>query len=130
MPLLLNVPQTLCDVNYVNNADIATMDDGLHFLIYPANDSSFTVYDGTSIRCQTSGNAKTVTLTSVARRVMLQIRGNEPSRVELNGVALDTFATRPEFDAADIGRHYDAVAGFSFVKFPHPGESVQIALDG
>jgi alpha-D-xyloside xylohydrolase len=129
VPLLLNVPQTLCDANYVNSADIITMDDGLHFLIYPGGDSSFTVYDGTTVQCQTSGGARSVTLTSVPRQIMLQIFGDEPGRIQRDGVVLNKFATRPEFDVADVGWHYDTASQFSFVKFQHLGGPIQIVIE-
>src|SRR5205823_2371497 len=35
IPMLANVPQTLCDANYVNNPAIIAMDSALQFLIYP-----------------------------------------------------------------------------------------------
>src|SRR5439155_13479400 len=61
IPMLLDDDtQTLCDANYVKNANVKTPGDGLLFLIYPATDSIFTLYDGTTLRCQSAGGATTV----------------------------------------------------------------------
>ena len=48
IPMLADVPQTLCDANYVNNPAITTRDSGLQFLVYPGPAmASFDLYDGT-----------------------------------------------------------------------------------
>jgi hypothetical protein len=120
--------QTLCDANYVNNASIATPDGGLQFLIYPTGDSGFTLYDDTTVRCQTSSGERTLTLTSISRRLMLQVFGEEPGRVQREGAMLSRLANRTVFDATDAGWYYDGMLRFSFIKFQHLGGSVQIAL--
>src|SRR5262249_8323702 len=55
IPMLLEVPQTLCDANYVNSDRIRTPGDGLLFRIYPAGTSRFTVFNGTDVTCQADG---------------------------------------------------------------------------
>ena len=42
VPMLLDVPDTLCDANYVNNPAINAPTEGLQFLVYPRGSSSFT----------------------------------------------------------------------------------------
>jgi alpha-D-xyloside xylohydrolase len=121
VPMLLDSPQTLCDPNYVNNPNIATMDSGLHFLIYPADDSTFTVYDGTNVRCQTTGAIKTITLSSIGRAIRLQVLGKEPNSVLHDAGTLQKLTTRAAFDAANTGWWQDTANNFTFVKFPHPG---------
>ena len=49
IPMISTNVQTLCDAAYVSNPNIVTMGNSLEFLIYPTTNSSFTVYDGTSI---------------------------------------------------------------------------------
>ena len=56
--MLLEVPQTLCDANYVNNDQIRTPGDGLLVRIYPAGFSRFLVYDGTDVTCQVDGGRR------------------------------------------------------------------------
>jgi alpha-D-xyloside xylohydrolase len=129
VPLLLREDvQTLCDENYVNNANIQTADSGLSFLIYPDGLSRFTVHDGTDVQCQTNGAARTVTLTSIARPVAFQVFGPEPAAVTRDGLPLDKVSTAAEFDAAPSGWRHDAAAGFLHIKFQHTGGTVQVAF--
>src|SRR6266436_2274319 len=88
VPMLLDVPETLCDANYVNTPAILTPDDGLQFLSYPSGTSSFTVYDGTLLLCQTAGATTNLTLTSTPRPIMFKVFGRRPAGVTRNGSAL------------------------------------------
>jgi len=126
--MLLDIAQTLCDRNYVSNDQIGTMDSGLHFLIYPANSSTFTVYDGTNVRCQTNGAVKTITLNSIDRAIRLQIFSKEPNDIKRDGVTLNRLTTRPAFDAANAGWWQDTANGFTFIKFPHAGGETVLAF--
>jgi alpha-glucosidase (family GH31 glycosyl hydrolase) len=128
IPMLLSVPQTLCSAEYVNNDAIVSRDDNLRFLVYPEGASSFTVYDGTALECQHNNDATMLRLTSVARRIVLQILTSQPRAIELDGVLLNQVATPGEFDAADAAWRYDTAAGFAFVKFGHRGGSAGIVL--
>jgi alpha-D-xyloside xylohydrolase len=128
IPMLVNVPQTLCSPDYVNNDDIVCADEGLRFLVYPAGTSSFTVHDGTTVDCQDDNGAAVLRLTSAARPVVLQMLTARPSAVRLDDVALDEAATPEEFETTDAGWRYDGSSGFAFVKFGHHGGSVRIAL--
>ena len=62
VPMLLAEAETLCDANYVNNPGVKSADEGLWLLVYPAGVSSFTVYDGTIIRCESDGATRAITL--------------------------------------------------------------------
>jgi alpha-glucosidase (family GH31 glycosyl hydrolase) len=126
VPMLPEGVQTLCDGNYVNNPAIVTPDDSLILLIYPAADSAFTAHDGTVLRCQSSGTVKTVTVRSVPRRMVIQLFGDVPHLIARDGATLTKVANQGALDVVDAGWHYDAASRFSFVKFPHPGGSVQI----
>jgi alpha-D-xyloside xylohydrolase len=129
VPMLLDLPDTLCEANYVNNPTIHTPDAGLQFLVYPTGGlSRFTLYDGTQLTCQVKGAATTLMLSSPPRPVLLKILGAKPAAVTRNGVAL---AEQPEpvaFHAATIAWHHDARVGFVFIKFQHSGGVAQIAL--
>ena len=128
VPMLLPGVQTLCDANYVNNPNIKTPDSGLLFQIYPGGTSQFTVYDGTQIQCALNGNSIVVTLTSIARPVLLQILGDAPSAILRDGAALPQRGTQAELDAAVTGWHFDSSTRFISIKFQHSGGSTKIAL--
>ena len=127
IPLLPDHVQTLCDSNYVNNAAIASAKQDLTFLIYPATGAShFTVYDQTQIQCQSPAAARIISLNSIARTVILQVLGNEPPAVVLNGSNLSKRATLAEFDASPTGWRFDPATRFVFIKFSHPGGPAQV----
>jgi alpha-glucosidase (family GH31 glycosyl hydrolase) len=128
VPMLLTEVQTLCDANYVNNPNVKTPDSGLLFLVYPGAASQFTVYDGTNIQCEASGGNLTVTLSSVARPVVLQLLVDEPVAVVRDGTALVRLATPTEFDAADTGWRADAQARLVLIKFKHAGGTTKVTL--
>jgi hypothetical protein len=103
--------------------------------------SSFTVYDGTSIRCETSGAGREVILSSTTRPVVLKILTNEPAAVTRDGVSLRRFPAPPGFDAsnnswdlpsefaaADSGWLFASTAGFLMIKFQHRGGSTRISF--
>ena len=126
--MLLTEVQTLCDTNYVNNPNIRTPDSGLQFLVYPAGESQFTVYDGTNIQCQIVGGKLTVTLSSAPRPVILQLLADEPAKIERDGIALAKLATKALFDAAINGWRADAQARLVAIKFQHTGGVTKIAV--
>jgi alpha-glucosidase (family GH31 glycosyl hydrolase) len=141
VPMLLAETETLCDVNYINNAGVTAADEGLWFLIYPAGVSRFTMYDGTSISPEHSGAQRTVTLSSAARAVVLKIFTDEPSTVTRDGASLMRFSTpqgfdasnsnwalSPDLSASDSGWLYARTAGFLFIKFQHPGGMTRISF--
>jgi alpha-D-xyloside xylohydrolase len=128
VPMLLTEVETLCDANYVNNPNVKTPDSGLLFLVYPCKQSQFTVYDGTDIRCDAGGGNVTVTLTSVARPVGLQLLADEPLAVVRDGKALAKLATPAQFDAANTGWRADAQARLVFIKFQHAGGTTKVTL--
>jgi alpha-glucosidase (family GH31 glycosyl hydrolase) len=126
VPMLLTEVRTLCDANYVNNPNVKTPDSGLLFLVYPSGTSTFAVYDGTEIRCDTAGGTSTVTLSSVARPVVLQIFGDEPVAIRRDGAALSKLATVAQFETADTGWRADPHTRFIFVKFQHLGGTTNV----
>ncbi len=126
VPMLLTDPQTLCDANYVNHAATKSPDNGLLFLVYPAGNSSFTVYDGTDIRCQAGGPDSTLTISSITRAIKLQILAAEGAGVMRDGVAMPKLATAVEFDSASAGWRSDPQARLIFVKFQHGGGTTTI----
>jgi len=128
VPMLPADVQTLCDSNYVNNPGISTPSTALLFLVYPsgATISRFTVYDGTTIQCQTNGPARSATLSSVPRPVTIQVLTNGPASVTRDGQNLVRLSTPAEFDAADAGWRFDTASGFLFIKFAHTGGSTQL----
>lgn len=127
VPMLSEDAQTLCDANYVNNPGILTWKNGLLFLIYPGSATSrFTVYDETAIQCQPNGAARSVTLTSVARPVILKVLGNEPAAVTRDGQSLAKLTNAADFETAGAGWRFDAASGFLFIKFAHTGGSTQV----
>jgi hypothetical protein len=110
-------------------------------LIYPAGVSSFTVYDGTSIQCDSGGTQRAVTLSSTARPVVLKILTAEPAAVMRDGVPLQRFSTSPAFDASNTdwtlppelsavasGWLYAQTPGFLFVKLQHPDGITRISF--
>jgi alpha-D-xyloside xylohydrolase len=129
IPLLPKDVQTLCDANYVNNPGISTPTQGLLFLIYPGDATSeFTVYDGTAIQCQSTGLARSVTLSSHPRPVILQVFGNEPSSVTRDGQSLAKLATSADFEATGAGWRFDPATQFLSVKFAHTGGSARVTF--
>jgi len=123
VPMLLTEVQTLCDANYVNNAQIKTTDDGLQFLIYPGGTSQFTVHDGTTATCMTSAAATDITLASIARPIILKVLAGEPAAVALDGAPLAKI-TASAFETATSGWRFDSE--FVFIKFQHPGGTALI----
>ena len=67
-------------------------------------------------------------LSSIARRIVVQIFTAQPHGVTLDGAALDKTATSAEFDAAQAAWRYDAGTGFAFVTCAHRGGPLSIVL--
>ncbi len=141
VPMLRDEAETLCDANYANNPGVKTPNEGLWLLIYPAGASSFTMYDGTSIRCERSGAQRTVTLDSTARPVVLKIFADEPATVTRDGVSLQRFSTPagfdasnsswalpPDLDAASSGWLFAPTARFLLIRLQHVGGLTRISF--
>jgi hypothetical protein len=130
VPMLANVPQTLCDANYVNNPAITTRDNALQFLVYPGpSTASFNIYDGTTAQCSVNATVTTLTLSSVARPITFKVFGSSsPAGVERNGARLPHLLTQNDFNAASLGWFYDGSAKFLYVKFSHPGGNASVAF--
>jgi hypothetical protein len=126
IPMISTNVLSLCDAAYVGNSGIVTWDGSLQFLVYPATNSSVTVYDGTCLHCQTTGSDLTLSLSSEPRLVTLKILSHEPSRVERDGVTLARFAGTAGPTGAEPGWQY--VAPFVLVKFKGTGGSDRIVI--
>jgi alpha-glucosidase (family GH31 glycosyl hydrolase) len=127
IPMLLEVPQTLCDANYVNNSKVRTPGAGLLFRIYPSGTSRFAVYDGTDVSCQADGSGVTVTIDSPQPRpVQLEVPGPRPvSGVRRDGTTLGEETDPAKFAAAKSAWRHDE---FLDIKFAHPGGSTTVTF--
>jgi alpha-D-xyloside xylohydrolase len=125
VPMLLTDVQTLCDANYVNNSHITSPDSGLLFQVYPGGSSSFLVFDGTEIACQTGPLKTNVTLTSRARRVEFHILAAAPATVTKDGVVVPKLDSPGALEVADIGWRADRQTGLIVLKFEHQGGIVR-----
>ena len=72
-------------------------------------------------KCEQSNNITHITLSSITRRIQLQILAKIPTIVVKDGTALPRFPTEKEFDQAEIGWRADSQTGKFFVKFDHLG---------
>ncbi len=125
VPMISTNVQTLCDSAYVSNSNLTTMASALEFMIYPTTNSSFTVYDGTSLSCQSNGTVITATLNSLSRPMLLRFFVGQPIGVERDGVRLPQMTNATDFAAGTLGWFYDAT-GFLNVKINHAGGTTVI----
>src|SRR4029077_2551002 len=107
--LLAQDVQALCDSNYVRNAAIKSPDSGILFLVYPGGSSRFTLYDGTDVQCIAAAGKTTITVSSSARPVMLQILGDSPAAITRDGTVLPQVVTAAALDAANAAWRFDAL---------------------
>lgn len=126
IPMLLNGTDSLCDANYINNPAVRAWDNNLLFLIFPAGRSGFTVYDGTTMQCETMTTGTTVTVSSVARSIQLQVLAGPPATVQRDGVALPKFASAAQFSVGGDGWVSGAPSGFISIRFQHIGGNTTI----
>ena len=129
VPMLLNDVDTLCDSNYVANANVKTPDNGLLFLIFPGAAAQFTVYDGTVVQCLPDAASVNVTISSLPRPVMTQIHIGGPKNVLRDGAALPRFTVPDQFQAVDIGWLFDAGKKLLSIKFPHLGGTTHMNVN-
>lgn len=127
IPMISTNVQTLCDSAYVSNPGLTTMDNSIQFLVYPTTNSSFTVYDGTSLSCQSNGTVIAATLNSDPRPILLRLFAAQPFGVERDGIRLPQFTNATDFAAGSLGWFYDG-SGFLNVKFHHAGGATQITF--
>jgi alpha-glucosidase (family GH31 glycosyl hydrolase) len=126
--LLAQDVQTLCDSNYINNAAIKSPDSGILFLVYPGGSSRFTMYDGTDVQCAAAAGKTTVTVTSGARQILLQILGDAPASVTRDGNVLPEVVTAAHLDSANTAWRFDASKRLILVKFQHAGATSTIQI--
>jgi alpha-D-xyloside xylohydrolase len=128
VPMISTNVQTLADAAYVSNPNITTMNNALEFMIYPTTNSSFNVYDGTTVQCQSNGTVVTTSLSSTPRPVLMRFFGAEPFGVERNGILLPNITNATQFAAASLGWRFDVASNFLHVKFNHAGGATLIRL--
>jgi alpha-D-xyloside xylohydrolase len=128
VPMLLNVPDTLCDGNYVNNPAVQAADDGWLFLVYPGGTDGFEMFDGTTVGCQVNGSSTEITLSSTPRAIVLRIVGRRPTDITRDGVVLLEHSSPEGFKSAGAGWRHHAAGKFTSVKFVHAGGSTGLEL--
>jgi hypothetical protein len=121
--MLLDDAETLCDADYVNNPALRTAGTGLLLLVHPGPSSRFLMYDGTELLQENAGARRTVSLTSSARTVRVQIRlAAPPTAVALDGNALSQ-TSLPDLDKGGaVGWSYDGRERLLHVGFQHQGD--------
>jgi alpha-glucosidase (family GH31 glycosyl hydrolase) len=119
VPMLSNIPDTLCDANYTNDAAVKTPGDALQFLVYPRGKSSFAVHDGTLVTSEVNGSARKLTFNSIARPIELKVFGSKPASATRDGVVLTEHSTLAAFQAATSGWIHESE--FTRVKLQHGG---------
>jgi len=67
-----------------------------------------------------------VTLSSVARAVLLQVLAKEPGSVARDGTPIPKLVTAAQLDVAATGWRVDSQTGFIFIKFQHTGGVTKI----
>jgi alpha-D-xyloside xylohydrolase len=120
IPMISTNVQTLLDTSYTSNPNLILPGNALQFLIYPTTNSSFTVYDGTSLNCQSNGTVVTASLSSNPRPVSMRFFVSQPFGVEYDGVRMPQFTNATAYAGASIGWYYDS-GGFLNVQFSHTG---------
>ena len=128
IPMISTNVLSLCDATYVENSNLTTWDGSLQFLVYPTTNSSFTVYDGTRLQCQTKDATTTLSLSSGPRQVLLKVFAAPPIEVERDSVSLTQFKDATDFAQTTQGWFYDGK--FAQVKFNHEGGSSRVVLQG
>ena len=126
IPMISTNVLSLCDAAYVGNTDVTTWNGSLEFLVYPGTNSSFTVYDGTSLQCQTTSFGLTLRLVSKPRMVTLRILSRQPAHVEVDGTPLFQAAHPADLTKSEQGWKYEAP--FLIVQFEGAGRPEKIAV--
>jgi alpha-D-xyloside xylohydrolase len=128
VPMIPTNVLSLCDAAYVGNSNVTTWDGTLQFIVYPTTNSSFTVYDGTCLQCQTTSRSIRLSLSSEPRLVLMKILSDQPLRVECDGMRLHHFSNETGFALAARGWFYDGQ--FVRIKFHHANGPSRIVLQG
>jgi len=128
IPMISTNVQTLLDTNYTSNPGLVLPGTALQFLIYPTTNSSFTVYDGTSLNCQSNGTVVTATLSSNPRSISMRFFTAQPFGVEYNGVRMPQFTNATDYaTTTSLGWYYDT-NNFLNVTFNHTGGVAEITF--
>ena len=118
IPMLRSDVRTLCDANYVNDSQVATMDGSWLIQAYPGGTSAFTAFDGTGLRCEGTAASGTFTISSAPRATTVRILGDEPDTIRRDNVVLPKLGTP---GSRVPGWRYDAATGFIEIDFTHSG---------
>jgi alpha-D-xyloside xylohydrolase len=129
IPTLSSNVDTLLEPSYMGHSNLVTWDGALEFLVYPdAGAASFGLYDGSVAYCISNDTVVTFDLSTSGRVTSLRILGSPPAGVERNGVRLPAYTNDAAYQQAALGWRHESSAGFTHVKFAHPGGSVQVTL--
>jgi alpha-D-xyloside xylohydrolase len=127
LPFLLGDVESLCDPDYINNAQIKTWDGGLDIHVYPDGDTSFEMFEGTQIQSSQTAGTLTLSIQSpVPRAILLRILTERPASIRRDGIPLTEAASAAAFDTAAAGWRFDSQSGFVLVKFSHPGGTTTV----
>jgi hypothetical protein len=127
--MLLDLPQSLCDADYVNNSAIQTAGPGLLIRIYPANSSHFVIYDGSDISCRTSAGTIDIDISSpTARPVQLSVRAAKPTGVTRDGMIVNERDDTNAFTSQSSAWRHDAARGVLEIKFPLSAASTTVRV--
>jgi alpha-D-xyloside xylohydrolase len=127
IPMISTNVQTLLATSYTSNPNLVLPGAALQFLIYPTTNSNFTVYDGTSLTCQSNGTVIAATLNSNPRPISMRFFVSQPFGVEYNGTRMTQFSNTTDYAATSMGWYYDS-SGFLNVTFNHAGGTAEITF--
>jgi len=114
--------------DYVNNSKVVSPDSGLLLRIYPAGSSGFIVHDDTDIQCIAGSTLNTVTISTVARPIVLQVLTALPQKVIRDGADLTQFMTEAELASVGEGWRFESPTGFLFIKIQHHGGKTTVVF--
>jgi alpha-glucosidase (family GH31 glycosyl hydrolase) len=121
IPMLLDDAIRCATRTDVNNPALRTAGTGLLLLVHPGPRSHFLMHDGTELAQESTGTARTVSLTSAERGFRLQIRvPASPTAVSRDGSTLPQIAL-PDLDKRAAGWSYDARERLLHIGFHHNG---------
>jgi alpha-D-xyloside xylohydrolase len=124
VPRLPDGVQSLVDASYTSG--VATPDGSLSVLVYPAANSSYTLYDGTEINCQATTSTTTIGVMSPTRALGFDVFSTaHPISVTRDGVKLTEVA--PDALADDTWTYDGQLVK---IRLAHVDGSTTLVLDG
>jgi hypothetical protein len=128
IPMISTNTRTLLDSTYMGHTNIASMTDELIFRIYPSASSSFTVYDGTLVTCETNQTVVSVNLTSMNRPVLLTVLAAPPTGVERDGVKMPQRSSLTQLLSTGYGWWYNLTDQRVYIRESNFGGSHQYSF--